>query len=171
MSRPLYSRSSSRISPRHHYAYWDTAGLVRDPILTKGFYWYDAPPKQAPGFQQWLRDNAALVKTRKTLTSADDPETAHVWALFEVLFPVPWLDAKQFGFPNTASKEDGPEVISSGADLQKNPLDKIADGVKEVLPFLAPVSAGVLVLGGVVGLGYLFRKELFSSVKRKLRKR
>lgn len=144
----------------------DTAGLARDPVLVKGFYWYDAPPAQAPGFQAWLVQNAALVKVRKTVTSADTSvfgsPNAHIFVLFEVLFPVPWLDAKQFGFPNTADKDTDVTVTSSGAEPQKDPLDKIADGVKEVIPFLGPVSSGVLVAGGLVGLAYIFRKELFS---------
>jgi hypothetical protein len=153
----------------------ETSGLVRSPILTAGFYWYDAPPAQAPGFIAWLRDNVALVKVRKTTTGIDTDLTGnvingHVWALFEVLFPVPWLDAKQFGFPNTATKDTGPDVVSSGAEPQKNAIDTVADSVKGVLPFLAPVSSGVIVLGGLVGLGYVFRKEIFSNVGKRIRK-
>lgn len=177
MSRHLYRHSSVRVSPAHHYAYWtpehDTGKVVRDPILIAGFYWYDAPPAQAPGFQAWLRQNAALVKVRKTTTSVDTSvfsgPNAHVWALFEVLFPVLWLDAAKFGFPETATKDTGPDVVSSGAEPQKDPLDKIADGVKDVIPFLAPVSTGVLITGGLVGLAYIFRKELFDNAKRRFR--
>ena len=144
----------------------DTSGLVRTPILTAGFYWYDAPAAQAPGFHQWLKDNSALVKVRKTTAAADtDPfgtvVNGHLWVLFEVLFPVQWLDATKFGFPNSATKDTGPDVVSSGAEPQKDTLDQIADKAKEIVPFLAPVSSGVLVIGGLVGLGYIFRKELF----------
>lgn len=152
----------------------DVSGLVRDPVLSPGFYWYDAPPEQAPGFHQWLKDNASLVKVRKSNVDINDSvfghAESHVWVLFEVLFPVPWLDAKKFGFPNTASKDTDSTVASSGAEPQKDPLDKIADSVKEIVPFLAPVSTGAIVIGGLVGLGYIFRKELFSNV-RKLRNR
>jgi len=152
----------------------DTGAIVRDKVLSPGFYWYDAPAEQAPGFQGWLRDNSALVKTRKTVTSVESSvfssgPNLHVWALFEVLFPVPWLDATKFGFPNTASKDTESTVASSGAEPQKDPLDKIADSVKEIVPFLAPVSTGALVIGGLVGLGFIFRKELFSHGIRKLR--
>lgn len=147
----------------------DTGSLVRDPILTSGFYWYDAPVKQAPGFQQWLRDNASLVKVRKSTSSLDDVETAHIWTLFEVIFPVLWLDAKEYGFPNTASADTGPDVASSGAEPSKNPIDVIADSVKDAVPLLAPVSSGVLVVAGLAGLAYFFRKEIFSYGVQRLR--
>lgn len=156
----------------------DTGALVRDTILTKGFYWYDANPEQAPGFLAWLRDNASLVKARKSTTSIDTSPfsvltggaKAHIWTLFEVLFPVPWLDAKQFGFPNTATKDTDVTISSSGAEPQEDVVDQIADGVKKIAPFLAPVSSGVLVLGGLVGLGYIFRKELFSHGLKQVRR-
>lgn len=155
----------------------DTGAIVRDKILSPGFYWYDAPAKQAPGFQGWLRDNSALVKVRKTSTSVDDSifslfsgPKLHIWALFEVLFPVPWLDAAQYGFPNTADKDTDSTVASSGAEPQKDPIDRIADSVKDVVPFLAPVSSGLLVFGGLVGIGYIFRKEIFSNVVTRVRK-
>jgi len=138
--------------------------LVREPILTAGFYWYDALPAQGPGFHQWLRDNVALVKVRRSVSFTEPP---HTWAMFEVLFPALWLDAKQFGFPNTATKDTGPEVISSGAEPQKNPIDTIADSVKGAVPFLAPLSSGVLVLGGLLGVYLFFKKELFSYAARK----
>ncbi len=151
----------------------DTGGLDRDPVLVKGFYWYDAPPEKAPGFQAWLTQNRSLVKVRKSTTAIDSSvfgTTAHLFVLFEVLFPVPWLDAKQFGFPNTADANTDVSVTSSGAEPQKDPLDTVADGVKKVLPFLAPVSSGVLVLGGLVGLGYIFRKEIFSHGVKQVRR-
>lgn len=147
--------------------------LVRDKILLPGFYWYDALPAQGPGFHEWLSLNRDLVKVRKTQTFADDSvfggPNAHVWALFEVVIPVPWLDARKFGFPNTATKETDSTVISSGAEPSKDTLDVIADSVKSVVPFLAPVSSGILVLGGLVGLGYLFRKEIFNESVRRVR--
>lgn len=151
----------------------DTAGLARDPILTKGFYWYDANPAQAPGFLAWLRDNSSLVKSRKSTTSIDTSPfsvltggaKAHIWTLFEVLFPVPWLDAKQFGFPNTATADTDVTISSRGAEPTEDALDTVANGVKKIMPFLAPVSSGVLVIGGLVGLGYIFRKELFHGLK------
>jgi hypothetical protein len=151
----------------------DTGALVRDPVLSPGFYWYDAPPAQAPGFQAWLRDNASLVKTRKTLTQVDTNifggPNLHVWALFEVLFPVLWLDAKKFGFPNTATK-DTESTVASSVELEKDPIDVIGDSVKNVIPILAPVSSGLLVVGGVLGLGYIFRKELFSHATATVRR-
>lgn len=143
----------------------DTGAIVRDPVLSPGFYWYDAPPEQAAGFQAWLRDNAAIVKARKTVTELNASlfgSSPHLWVLFEVIFPVLWLDAKKFGFPNTATKDTDSTVASSGAEPQKDVLDQIADSVKSTIPFLAPVSSGVLVLGGLLGLGYIFRKEIFE---------
>lgn len=147
--------------------------IVRDKILLPGFYWYDAPPAQGPGFHEWLSTNRDLVKVRKTRSFADDSvfggTNAHTWALFEVIFPVPWLDQSKFGFPNRATKETESDVISSGAEGQKDPLDRLADGVKSALPFLAPVSTGVLLLGGLVGLGYFFRKEIFDGTVKRVR--
>lgn len=159
----------------HFYLGVDTGALVREKVLPPGFYWYDAPAEQAPGFQGWLRDNAALVKVRKTETGVDTSifssgPNLHIWALFEVLFPVPWLDQTKFGFPNTASKDTDATIASSGAEPQKDPLDKIADSVKEILPVLAPVSAGAIAIGGLVLVGYIFRKELFSHVSRRISK-
>ena len=147
--------------------------IVRDKVLLPGFYWYDAPPAQGPGFHAWLRDNIALVKVRKSVSSAEDtvfgPTNAHTWALFEVLFPVVWLDQTKFGFPNTATKDTDSTVASSGAEPSKDTLDVIADSVKGVVPFLAPISSGVLVFGGLLGLGYLFRKELFNAASSRVR--
>ena len=155
----------------------DTAGLFRDPILPKGFYWYDAPPAQAPGFNLWLMTTAPLgVKVRKSVTAADtDPLGAvvngHVWALFEVTTnPVPWLDATKFGFPNTATASTDSTVVSSGADPQKGVLDQVADSVKGIPKFLGDASPVVLI-GGAIGLGiYFFRKELFSYGQNRVRK-
>jgi len=150
--------------------------LYRKPVLTAGFYWYDAPPAQGPGFHQWLKDNIALVKTRRSAAIADDGTfsaitgpSAHTWVMFEVLFPVLWLDAKKFGFPNTATKDTDISVASS-LELEKDPLDRIADSVKGIVPFLAPVSSGLLVIGGALGLGYFFRKEIFSNAVTRIRK-
>jgi hypothetical protein len=151
--------------------------IVRDPILTSGFYWYDAPLAQGPGFHQWLRDNVALVKVRKSASITDDGIFApitdgpkqHTWVLFEVLFPVLWLDPKKFGFPNKATKDTDISVASS-LEPEKDTLDKIADSVKSVVPFLAPVSTGLLALGGLLGLGYFFRKEIFNDAKERVRK-
>lgn len=153
--------------------------IVRDKTLLPGFYWYDANISNVPFVNGWLRDNSALVKTRKTATFIDDSvfsvltggAKGHVWYLFEVIFPTLWLDQTKFGFPNTATKDTGPEVMSSGAEPQKDAIDVIADSAKSALPFLAPVSSGVLVFGGLLGIGYLFRKELFNVGTRIIRKR
>ncbi len=164
--------------PYPQSSYEDDVGkLVRDKVLTKGFYWYDANMEQAPGFHQWLRDNTSLLKVRKSAAMADTNFTsvltggpnAHIWVLFEVLFPVIWLDQTKFGFPNTATK-DTDVTVSSSLELEKDPLDKIADSVKEVLPFLAPVASGTLLLGGLGLALYLFRKDIFESGKRSIRK-
>lgn len=151
--------------------------LVRDKVLSPGFYWYDVNADKSPAFLAWTQQNSSLVKVRKSATFADDSmfslfsgPKVHTWVLFEVLFPVLWLDQTQFGFPNTAKSTDGPEVVSSGAEPQKDSIDVIADSVKGVVPFLAPVSSGLLVFGGLAGLAYFFRKEIFD-VGTKLRKR
>lgn len=150
--------------------------IVRNSVLVPGFYWYDAPPAQGPGFHQWLKDNIALVKVRKSVSAADDGifaavngSNAHTWVLFEVVLgPVLWLDAKKFGFPNTATKDTEPDVASSLVP-EKDVLDKITDSINVAIPFIAPISTGVVALGGLLGLGYLFRKELFENAKRKIR--
>lgn len=156
----------------------DTGALYRNPALVKGFYWYDAPPDKGPGFIQWLKDFVKLVKVRKTASVADtsiggDVVNAHTWALFEVgEVPVPWLDARKFGFPNTATEDTDVSVVSSGAEGSKNPLDTLGDAVSD-LPKTLAGAIGVatpVVVVGAIGLSlYFFRKELFEHGKAKLR--
>jgi len=140
--------------------------LYRRPILDPGFYYYDAPEMQTPGFREWLKTNSSLLKVRKTTEFPD-----HLFVLFEVIFPALWLDAKQFGFPNTATAETSSDIVSSGAEPQKDILDQVADKVKDIIPSIAPAAAKFLVIGGLLAGGYFLLKDGVSDGIRRIRKR
>lgn len=102
--------------------------LERSKVLPNGFYWTDVIGDKREGFHQWARDQAALVKVRAT-RAHDDAEPPREWFLFEVLHPVVWLPQDQYGFPTkaTATTTEGDTV--QRPDPEKDPLDKIADGI------------------------------------------
>lgn len=100
--------------------------LERSKVLPAGFYWVDVFGEKRTGFDQWARDNAALVKQRKTVSHQEETRD---WHLFEVLFPVVWLPATEYGFPTkaTATTEEGDTV--QRPDPEKDPIDKIGDSL------------------------------------------
>ncbi len=124
--------------------------LERSKVLPAGFYWVDVFQKQQAGFMQWLKDSAALVKVRRTVDHSSDP-TPRQWFLFEVLFPVVWLPATEYGFPTKATKgtEEGDTV--QRPDPEKDPLDKLgdtinADSIVSVLKWVAALGLGAFAI-------------------------
>lgn len=220
MSRPLYNRSSSRISPRHHYAYWDTGALANPEFLTI-----------TPGWNVWDVWQVKNLPFSIAMMGLDRDRQLRIWVEDKVRLGAPGsviadpidlkggqvqiLNGKPVGLSTGQRKEQvsGPLLVVDGpADLRtvrffnrgdsavmawphdesylldqtyvpspSNPAtsgpapDTIAGGigkgasgpVKEFFEEMFPVLA----TAGVFGAVYLLRKELFSSVKRKLRKR
>jgi hypothetical protein len=82
----------------------------RTPVLPKGFYWVDVFGDKRAGMSEWLRVNHDKVKARATEsdTETDPPRD---WYMFEVLEPVQWLPASQYGFPTIGAPSSSQETV------------------------------------------------------------
>lgn len=130
--------------------------LERRNPLPSGIYSVDLPNSLVPEFRRWQQGRSAV----RVLKTNDDGEFS--WILFSVSAPTQW-DAKTLGFPEISKATDEkPQAFEPTKDI----IDQIADQ----LPSPAAVAASVYMVG-FVGLGlvaYLYRKELFGHVKRRI---
>lgn len=120
--------------------------LVRSPILTEGFYWFDDVqlPNRKTSFLEWVGKQKGLVVVRKTVDHPND-KPPRAWFLFEVKFPAVW--DQRLGFPNTATatteeKDTASEAAQPGGS---------SPGLFDSLDFLAGLAnaAPLLVLAGL----------------------
>jgi hypothetical protein len=131
--------------------------LERRNPLPAGFYSVDLPNNLVPEFTRW-RSGRSSVKVLKT---NDDGEFS--WILFSVSSPTQWGDARVLGFPDISKPTDEkPQAFEPSKDI----LDQIA----ETLPSPAQAAEAIYMVG-FIGIGlvaYLYRKELFGHVRRRI---
>lgn len=142
--------------PQTSYEY-DVGALERQNPLPIGFYSVDLPNDKVSEFRRWQQGRSAV----KVLKTNDNGSFS--WLLFSVSTPTVW--ASGLGFPSKAKATDErPQTF----EPTKDPLDQIADALPSPAAFAIP-SYIVTVAG--VGLAlYLFRKDIFESGKRSIRK-
>ncbi len=123
--------------------------LVRSPILTEGFYWFDDVqlPGRKTSFLEWVGKQKGLVVVRKTVDHPKD-KPPRSWFLFEVKFPAVW-DAR-LGFPNTAtaSTEEKDTASDAAHPGGGNSAPGLFDNI-ELMMGLAN-AAPLLLLGGLI---------------------
>ena len=131
--------------------------LERRNPLPPGFYSVDLPNSLVPEFRRWQEGRSSV----KVLKTNDDGDFS--WILFSVSAPTMWADAKVLGFPEIAKPTDEkPQAFE--------PTKDIIDQIAETLPSPAAVASAAYMVG-FVGVGlvlYLYRKELFGHVRRRI---
>jgi len=120
--------------------------VVRSPILTEGFYWFDDVdlPNRKTNFLEWVGKQKGLVVVRKTVDHPND-KPKRAWFLFEVKFPAVW--DQRLGFPNTATATTEEQDTASDAAQPGGSGPGLFDG----LELLASLSQAMplLVLGAI----------------------
>jgi hypothetical protein len=134
----------------------DVGALERQNPLPASIYSVDLPNDKVPEFRRWQQGRSSV----KVLKTNDDGE--HSWILFSVSQPTVW--ASGLGFPEISKATDErPQAF----EPEKDPLDKLGDKLPKPEDFAITAYMGGFI---AVGLGlYLFRKEIFSNVKQRLR--
>jgi len=123
--------------------------VVRSPILTEGFYWFDdvKKPGNKTTFTEWVGKQKGLVVVRKTVDHPDQ-KPPRSWFLFEVKFPAVW--DQRLGFPSTAPKGAATEESDTVSEAAQ-PGGGSSPGLFDGLELLASLSNAMplLVLGAI----------------------
>ncbi len=133
----------------------DTGALERRNPLPAGIYSVDLRNDQVDEFRRWQQGRSSV----KVLKTNDDGQFS--WMLFSVSSPTLW--AQGIGFPEIAKLSDEkPQAFEPTKDV----LDQIADA----LPSPAAALSSIYLIGfvGAGLLAYVYRKELFGHVKRRI---
>lgn len=120
--------------------------VVRSPILTEGFYWFDDVklPNRKTNFLEWVGKQKGLVVVRKTVDHPSD-KPPRAWFLFEVKFPAVW--DQRLGFPNTATAATEEKDTASDAAQPGGSSPGLFDNLEFLHGLLN--AAPLLVLGAL----------------------
>jgi hypothetical protein len=122
--------------------------VVRSPILTEGFYWFDDVqlPNRKTNFLEWVGKQKGLVVVRKTVDHPDQ-KPKRAWFLFEVKFPAVW--DQRLGFPNTATATT--EEKDTASDAAQPGGGNSGPGLFDGLALLSTLADAMplLILGGI----------------------
>lgn len=123
--------------------------MVRDVSpIPPGRYWITVLGPNIPDFDAWIRDMHGAVRIEAASLDQSGPKRSQFLIFRVPEGRMPFLNAEQFGFPNTA-----PPEVTSVQDVEQSPIIKDPiEAVKDAAADAASAAGGGLFLLAVLAL-------------------